>query len=110
MLTLCIRASMLTQRQVEERLGVGRGYLWRLRTGKVPLSATRLLEILDVIDMPAVDFVRVAFPSEARESNPFLQALIRERPEVRVVLPEPRDLHKEIQEALYQALTGRAAP
>lgn len=110
LLALLIRASPLTQRQVEERLGVSRGYLWRLGAGKVPLTAKRLLEILDIIGMPAVEFACAAFLPDCRESHPLLQALIRERPEIGVVVPERRDLPREILEALYQALTGKPAP
>src|SRR6185436_6067103 len=61
-LRTAIRLSGVSHRQIERALAMSTGYLTRLLAGQVKLKITQLLEICQVIGLPAVTFFAALYP------------------------------------------------
>jgi transcriptional regulator with XRE-family HTH domain len=65
-----IRALGFTNREVETRLGVSRGYLTRLFSGVMDLRFDHIAEIAEVIGVEPEEILRLAFPPSQKPVSP----------------------------------------
>lgn len=83
-----LRALGFTNREVESRLGVSRGYLTRLFSGVMDLRFDHISEIAEVIEVDPEEILRLAYPPTRQPVNP---TTLRLREALGVVQPEPAD-------------------
>ncbi len=69
-LRMTIRASGMTLRAVEKRLGVSGGYLSRVFSGGMELRFDHIVEIADVIGVEPEEILRQAFPPSRQPASP----------------------------------------
>lgn len=81
-----LRALGFTNREVESRLGVSRGYLTRLFSGVMDLRFDHIAEIAEVIGVEPEEILRLAFPPSTAPVN---AATARLRDALGVPAPEP---------------------
>lgn len=108
LLVTLIRFSGLTQAEIEKRMGVGRGFLQRLRRGEARLTAERVLQILDIIEFSALELVRAAGPFQSVQDGVLLEELMCLRPEARP--PAPRPLEPSALKAILDLLREELPP
>ena len=70
-----IRGLGFTNREVERRLGLSRGYLTRLFSGVMDLRYDHITEIADVIGVDPEDIFRLAYPPSQKPFTPAIQRL-----------------------------------
>lgn len=70
-----IRGLGFTNREVERRLGLSRGYLTRLFSGVMDLRFDHVTEIADVIGVDPEDIFRLAYPPTQKPFTPAVQRL-----------------------------------
>ena len=70
-----IRGLGFTNREVERRLGLSRGYLTRLFSGVMDLRYDHVTEIADVIGVDPEDIFRLAYPPTQKPFTPAVQRL-----------------------------------
>ncbi|HSS48500.1 MAG TPA: helix-turn-helix transcriptional regulator [Thermoanaerobaculia bacterium] len=70
-----IRGLGFTNREVERRLGLSRGYLTRLFSGVMDLRYDHITEIADVIGVDPEDIFRLAYPPTPKPFTPAVQRL-----------------------------------
>ena len=70
-----IRGLGFTNREVERRLGLSRGYLTRLFSGVMDLRYDHITEIADVIGVDPEDIFRLAYPPTQKPFTPAIQRL-----------------------------------
>lgn len=70
-----IRGLGFTNREVERRLGLSRGYLTRLFSGVMDLRYDHITEIADVIGVDPEDIFRLAYPPTQKPFTPAVQRL-----------------------------------
>lgn len=70
-----IRGLGFTNREVERRLGLSRGYLTRLFSGVMDLRYDHVTEIADVIGVDPEDIFRLAYPPTPKPFTPAIQRL-----------------------------------
>lgn len=70
-----IRGLGFTNREVERRLGLSRGYLTRLFSGVMDLRYDHVSEIADVIGVDPEDIFRLAYPPTPKPFTPAVQRL-----------------------------------
>jgi transcriptional regulator with XRE-family HTH domain len=81
-----LRALGFTNREVESRLGVSRGYLTRLFSGVMDLRFDHISEIAEVIGVEPDEILRLAYPPTQQPVNPITARL---RGALGVSQPEP---------------------
>jgi transcriptional regulator with XRE-family HTH domain len=77
-----VRASRITAREVERRLGMGSGVLHRVFAGRISLKMALILAILDILEVKPVEFFKMVFEDPAPENAS--AALLRLLREVRI--------------------------
>jgi transcriptional regulator with XRE-family HTH domain len=70
-----IRGLGFTNREVERRLGVSRGYLTRLFSGVMDLRYDHVSEIAEAIGVEPEDIFRLAYPPTPKPFTPAVQRL-----------------------------------
>jgi transcriptional regulator with XRE-family HTH domain len=65
-----IRALGFTNREIESRLGVSRGYLTRLFSGTMELRFDHVTEIAEALGVDADELFRLAFPPSRKPAAP----------------------------------------
>jgi len=65
-----MRALGFTNREVENRLGVSRGYLTRLFSGVMDLRFDHVTEIAEAIGLEPEEILRLAFPPAQKPATP----------------------------------------
>jgi transcriptional regulator with XRE-family HTH domain len=65
-----IRALGFTNREVESRLGVSRGYLTRLFSGVMELRFDHVTEIAEILEVDADELFRLAYPPSRKPAAP----------------------------------------
>jgi transcriptional regulator with XRE-family HTH domain len=65
-----LRALGFTNREVESRLGVSRGYLTRLFSGVMDLRFDHITEIAEVIGVDPEEILRLAYPPAPQPTDP----------------------------------------
>lgn len=70
-----IRGLGFTNREVERRLGVSRGYLTRLFSGVMELRYDHVSEIAEAIGVEPEDIFRLAYPPTPKPFTPAVQRL-----------------------------------
>lgn len=65
-----IRALGFTNREIESRLGVSRGYLTRLFAGTMELRFDHVTEIAEALEVDADELFRLAFPPSRKPAAP----------------------------------------
>jgi transcriptional regulator with XRE-family HTH domain len=70
-----IRGLGFTNREVERRLGLSRGYLTRLFSGVMDLRYDHVTEIANVIGVDPEDIFRLAYPPTPKPFTPAVQRL-----------------------------------
>jgi transcriptional regulator with XRE-family HTH domain len=70
-----IRGLGFTNREVERRLGVSRGYLTRLFSGVMDLRYDHVSEIAEAIGVDPEDIFRLAYPPTPKPFTPAVQRL-----------------------------------
>jgi transcriptional regulator with XRE-family HTH domain len=65
-----MRSLGFTNREVETRLGVSRGYLTRLFSGVMELRFDQIGEIAEVIGVDPEEILRLAFPPSQQPASP----------------------------------------
>lgn len=108
LLVILIRVSRLTQAEIEKRMGVGRGFLRRLRRGEARLTAERVLQILDIIELKPAEFVSFVGTYQSVQDGPLLEELMCLRPEARP--PAPRPLEPSALKAILDLLREELPP
>ncbi|HEX4497832.1 MAG TPA: helix-turn-helix transcriptional regulator [Thermoanaerobaculia bacterium] len=83
-----LRALGFTNREVESRLGVSRGYLTRLFSGVMDLRFDHVAEIAEVIGVEPEEILRLAFPPSTAPVNAMTARL---RDALGVTPPEPAE-------------------
>ncbi|HEX7185166.1 MAG TPA: helix-turn-helix transcriptional regulator [Thermoanaerobaculia bacterium] len=88
----------VTNRSVEEKLGVSYGYLSRLFAGSIELKARHLFEIFEALGMDAAEFFHLAFPlpPRSRALDDFRKAAGLPSPQAPPSLEEIEKLVREI--------------
>jgi transcriptional regulator with XRE-family HTH domain len=107
-----IRALGLSQRDLERRLGMSRGYLTRLFGGEMDLKVDHVVEIAELLGVEPEEIFRLAFPASPAEPG---HAALRLRqsfgvPSEPAPPPEagaPSGLEREIEQIVHRAL-GKA--
>ncbi len=91
-----IQMAGLGRRDVDERLGLTRGQVSQVLTGRVSLKLEMILLILDEIGMEPVMFFKLLFELPDEGDNPFLALLYKKmlesgamKPEHMILPPEP---------------------
>lgn len=84
-----LRALGFTNREVETRLGVSRGYLTRLFSGVMDLRFDHVTEIAEVIGVDPDEILRLAYPPT--QQQPADPTTLRLREALGVPTPEPAD-------------------
>jgi transcriptional regulator with XRE-family HTH domain len=70
-----IRALGFTNREIEGRLGVSRGYLTRLFSGVMELRFDHVAEIAEVLGVEPEELFRLAFPPSRKPADPAVSRL-----------------------------------
>jgi transcriptional regulator with XRE-family HTH domain len=83
-----MRALGFTNREVENRLGVSRGYLTRLFSGVMELRFDHVAEIAEAIGLEPEEILRLAFPPAQKPATPEA-ARLREAFGASPASPEP---------------------
>jgi transcriptional regulator with XRE-family HTH domain len=83
-----MRALGFTNREVESRLGVSRGYLTRLFSGVMDLRFDHVAEIAEAIGLEPEELLRLAFPPAQKPASPEI-ARLREVFGATPASPEP---------------------
>ncbi len=83
-----LRSLGFTNREVETRLGVSRGYLTRLFSGVMDLRFDHITEIAEVIGVDPDEILRLAYPPTQQPTDP---TTLRLREALGVPPPEPAD-------------------
>ncbi len=111
-----IQMAGLDRRDVDERLGLTRGQVSQLLTGRVSLKLEMILLILDEVGMDPVTFFKVLFELPEEGASPFLALLYRKmiesgavEPAQMILPPEPApvaadDLRRLVREELQDVL------
>ena len=79
-----IRALGFTNREIETRLGVSRGYLTRLFSGSMELRFDHITEIAEAMEVDPDELFRLAFPPSRKPAAPGI-LMLREK----LGAPEP---------------------
>lgn len=64
-----VRATRLTNREMERRLGLGSGTLFRLFDGRLDLRVRHLLALADLLDVPPSDLFELGCPEAASRAK-----------------------------------------
>lgn len=64
-----VRATGLTVREIERRLGVGSGNLDRVIDGSLDLRIRHLIALADLLGVPPTDFLEMGCPSAMRRAT-----------------------------------------
>lgn len=111
-----IQMAGLGRRDVDQRLGLTRGQVSQVLTGRVSLKLEMILLILDEVGMEPVLFFKLLFELPEEGDNPFLALLYRKmlesgamKPEHMIVPPEPApipadELRRLVREELKDVL------
>lgn len=111
-----IQMAGLGRRDVDERLGLTRGQVSQVLTGRVSLKLEMILLILDEVGMEPVLFFKLLFELPDEGDNPFLALLYRKmiesgamKPEHLILPPEPApvpadELRRLVREELQDVL------
>lgn len=111
-----IQMAGLDRREVDERLGLTRGQVSQVLTGRVSLKLEMILLILDEVGMDPVTFFKVLFELPEEGANPFLALLYRKmiesgavEPAQMILPPEPApvatdELRRLVREELQDVL------
>jgi transcriptional regulator with XRE-family HTH domain len=100
-----INAFGLTLKEVENRLGLSRGYLSRLFGGQIDIKVDHVVQIGEVLGVEPDELFRLAFPGV----NPPSQKALHLREVFGVTAPEPAPptpsaLEREIEEIVRRAM------
>jgi transcriptional regulator with XRE-family HTH domain len=82
-----VRASRITMREVERRLGMGSGVLHRVFAGRISLKMSLILAVLDVLEVQPAEFFQMVFENPGPENSS--TALLRLLREVRITREPP---------------------
>ncbi|HEV8581858.1 MAG TPA: helix-turn-helix transcriptional regulator [Thermoanaerobaculia bacterium] len=103
-----ISALGLTQKEVEQRLGLSQGYLSRLFGGQIDLKVDHVAQIARVLQVDPEEIFRLAFPSSRLEPS-FQAQYLRQAFGVEEPRPErvgPSQLEREIESIVKRMLDG----
>jgi transcriptional regulator with XRE-family HTH domain len=100
-----INALGLTLKEVENRLGLSRGYLSRLFGGQIDIKVDHVVQIGEVLGVEPEELFRLAFPG----GSPPSQKVLHLREVFGVTAPEPLPqapsaLEREIEEIVRRAM------
>jgi transcriptional regulator with XRE-family HTH domain len=104
-----IKALGLSQREVEKRLGMSRGYLTRLFGGEMDLKVDHVVEIAEILGIAPEEIFRLAFPASPAEPG-LAELRLRETFGVPAEPAQPAAasaLEREIEQIVNRAL-GKA--
>jgi len=119
-----MRALGFTNREVENRLGVSRGYLTRLFSGVMDLRFDHVTEIAEAIGLEPEEVLRLAFPPAQKPATPEVARLREafgasgpaaaagpaETPETaEAASPFAKELERMIEKAMKKMLFGTGA-
>jgi len=111
-----IQMAGLGRRDVDERLGLTRGQVSQVLTGRVTLKLEMILLMLDEVGMDPVTFFKLLFELPDENDNSFLSLLYRKmlesgamKPEHMILPPEPApipadELRRLVREELQDVL------
>jgi transcriptional regulator with XRE-family HTH domain len=80
-----------SQREVERRMGVSRGYLSRLFAGQLDLKIDHVVQIAEAVGVEAEEIFRYAFPPTSESPTP-QAALLRKKLEAPAAPAQPTAL------------------
>jgi transcriptional regulator with XRE-family HTH domain len=105
-----------THRDLEDELHIGHGNIQKLLTGRVRLTVRHLQAFAALLDVPAAEFLTVAYPEQAASARRHLPDLLAaglegdERRAASAALPASREELVEIVRAAVSAELDRRAP
>jgi transcriptional regulator with XRE-family HTH domain len=68
-LNKAVKATGLTAREIERRLGVGSGNLYRVIDGSLDLRIRHLIALADLLGVPPTDFLEMGCPSAMQRAT-----------------------------------------
>jgi len=86
-----IRGLGFTNREIERRLGVSRGYLTRLFSGVMDLRFDQVSEIAEAMGIEPEEIFHLAYPPTKRPATPEVQRLRESIAGAEPVPPQPGD-------------------
>ena len=64
-----VRAARMPIREMERRLGIGHGNLYRILDGRLDLRVRHLVALADLLNIPPGDFLELGFPDAASQAK-----------------------------------------
>jgi len=111
-----VRLTGRTHRDLEDELHIGHGNIQKLLTGRVRLTVRHLLAFAVLLDVPAAEFLALAYPEQVATARRHLADLLapglegNERRAASAALPASREELAEVVRAAVSAELDRRAP
>ncbi|HEX9669239.1 MAG TPA: helix-turn-helix transcriptional regulator [Thermoanaerobaculia bacterium] len=111
-----VRLTGRSHRDLEEQLEIGHGNIQKLLTGRARVTVRHLLAFAELLDVPAAEFLALAYPEQAAAARRHLPDLLapglepNERRAASAALPASREELAEIVRAAVRAELDQRAP
>lgn len=113
MLRRAVKAAGLTNRDLERRLGIGSGNIYRLLDGTLDLRVRHLLALADLLEIPPSDLLELGCPDAVSRAKRRLGDLIGQPssplPELTASSLSLEQLNEMIRNAVQEALEQQSA-
>jgi transcriptional regulator with XRE-family HTH domain len=107
-----VKAAGLTNREVEHRLGIGSGNIYRLLDGRLDLRVRHLLALADLLEIPPSDLLELGCPGAVSRAKRRLGDVIGQRPsqpaEPAAASPSLDQLKELIRTAVHEEMEQRS--